>query len=279
MDNAIEAEDAKSIAFHASLLIIFLQGNLIAVDPETFEVVRQIQALRHSVENNKDSDAADGTTTSTDGGATANSSKTTAAGAPRNAVEALSDEKLINLFLLMARGSNWAGVDKGGPGQGSSGKAAGVGGGGGAVGDSGAPEGGGGEEEVMGGVEAMFAVAAPSVSSAASLSQRVHAVSGGVASGPTSAAAAAGGAANDDDDAVVGLAAQMSIDDGTPPSVTVTPPPVVSDTNGDVRSGGVSMRDVAGGGGEDGHVWGEMQLARRHEDKVRVSCVFFAIQT
>lgn len=246
------------------------------MDPETFEAVRKIQALRHSVDNKNDSDATGSSTANTDGDATTNSSRTTAASAPRNPVEALSDEKLIDLFLLMARGSSWAGVPKGGPGHGSSGEAKGAGGGGGAVGEGVTPGRGGGEEEVMGGVEAMFAVAAPSGSSSASLSEGVvNTASGGVAPGSTSAAAGARGAANNDNGAVGGLVAQMSIDDGIPPSVTVTPPPVVSETNGDVGSGG-AMRDIAGGGGEDGRVWGEMQLARRHEDKVRGSCFVLA---
>lgn len=77
------------------------QGNLIAVDPETFELVRQIQALRdESAEGGEQRVASAATTGVGEVGSGA------ASGAGSSSVEALSDEKLINLFLLIARGTN-----------------------------------------------------------------------------------------------------------------------------------------------------------------------------
>lgn len=143
------------------------QGDLIAVDPETFEVVRQIQALRNSLSGAEPAgaDGAPGT------GSAASASGT---------VEALSDEKLINLFLLMARGPKFlphvptgAGTDaeaRAGGGtrngevppsasRGDGKPAHGEGLGAGRQSDN--TEKVGREGEVMSGVEAMFAVHTP----------------------------------------------------------------------------------------------------------------------
>lgn len=170
-----------------------------------------------------------------------------AAGA-RSMVESLSDEKLMNLFLLMAEVSNSTGVSHSD------------------------------DEGEMG---------AATVEAAAT---RVPATSGNV--GVTVGIV-------DDDTTMSGLTAQMSLDEGTssagalvneisPYSETVTPLAAtgVSATNGNSRtditvdavgSGGVSNISEGGEQQEDGEeAWSGMQLARRHEDKVRARSGWWA---
>lgn len=92
----------------------YSQSDLIAVDPETFEVVRQIQALRNNLNDGKDGNERGGkSSTSTSATATAVATATADASGP---AASLSDEKLINLFLLIARGGK---VPTGGAGSGS----------------------------------------------------------------------------------------------------------------------------------------------------------------
>lgn len=75
------------------------------MDPETFEVVRQIKAYR----SNLAAATATSATATADGSEAAEGHGHNTAAATSDAsspaVEALSDEKLINLFLLIARGS------------------------------------------------------------------------------------------------------------------------------------------------------------------------------
>lgn len=164
----------------------FVQGDLIAVDPETFELVRQIKALRQqiSADSGETSRAADGGAGGNGGGVEGNVAGGRGASSP---VEAISDEKLISLFLLVARGSERLASGRGAasgppasvadaPGVGAAAApAAAAGGGGGSEGvgrdgggvlsgrrDSG--DGGSGQSAVertgagvLGGVEAMFA--------------------------------------------------------------------------------------------------------------------------
>ncbi|CAM9502019.1 unnamed protein product [Laminaria digitata] len=215
-------------------------GELIAVDPETFEVVRQIQALRNDMANKN---ASTSSTTPTDSSTTAPSpgsslspdpnhgttgpsgGPTGPSGPPASAVDSLSDEKLINLFLLMARGPNWPGNKSGmrgagGGGQGMGGVASSGGGGqGGNVGGEGGGGGGGSGEGGMGG--------------------------GGVGG-----AGMGGGGMGGGGDVMDGVEAMFAV-----PSMAQAP----------LAAGG----DGGGrGGGEGEGGWGNMQLTRRHEDTV-----------
>lgn len=244
-------------------------GKQIDLDPETFEVVRQIQELRNHLSRTGSSQgsAAPGATTA-DAGTTASATTTTAtataangataeatagdnsapsataadgstatataaggntasagdgasmasASAGKSPKEIMSDEKLINLFLLMAgRSPTWPhdgpGRSTGGTGESSSG---GHGGG----------------------------------------------------SGGSEASGGGSGAQGVDVDGVAGLTAKMSIDDGADaPSgqeADMPPPPPRQWVGAGAGAGET-------GGGEHGAWGGRMQLTRVHDDTVSVT--------
>lgn len=203
--------------------------NHIALDPETFEVVRQIQELRKTLSSNSSSTTAasggNADPTAPGGPGTTASATAVRGGAAvataegENPTQVMNDEKLINLFLRMAgRESHWP------PGT--------------AGGNDGST---GGSSDGSQGAAAQAAAPAPAQSKGSQ--RQEHGVNV---------------------DAVLdGLAAQMSIDDGmdasradapvTDRDNTLSPPPL---QDGEQRFGG----GIEGAGGA--------QLARLQKDKV-----------
>lgn len=239
---------------------------MISVDPETFELVRTIQAMKRV----KGSGAGDGR----EGGK--RELPTNADGV--DPVESISDERLLNLFLLMGRTNKMEDREQAQTGTASPPVAEGVSQGNEAGDRKGANiEGmsvGGPPREFQDGVDVMLAAGGLSGSDSSSVSDtgsgEVH-VAGKRktrdARDPSGGSVPAGGSSSGDGAThVVGhvgalaatMAAQMSIDEGRGMRKEV-------DGEEETKTNGSGNPSGGEGGG------GEMQLACRHDDKVSIA--------